>query len=638
LVRALTALLLLLLTAGHAAAQVQSAPQPLPMPAPIPAPKDVAYPGVMTLFIDATDLDRRIYRVRQTIPVSAAGPMTLLYTEWLPGAHAPRGPVHNYAGLTIKANGKAVPWTRDPINVYAFHVEVPAGARALEIEAQFLTPLDEDQGAILVTPQMLRLQWHVAALYPAGHFTRQIKVEPSVRLPAGWDYGVALDVASSANGVVTFKPVSFDTLVDSPMFAGRYFRKIDLDPGGRSRVTLNVMADTPDLLEAKPEVIAAHREMVRQFDRLFGARHFDRYDFLLSLSDQLTGSGLEHHRSSENGVDANYFKTWDTALISRDLLPHEGVHSWNGKYRRPADLWTADFATPMRDSLLWVYEGQTQYWGNVVAARAGLVEKQQALDLLAGVAATYDTRVGRAWRPLADTTNDPIIAARRDLPWRSWQRSEDYYSEGQLIWLDVDTLIRERSKGARSLDNFAKGFFGMNDGDWGEVVYHFEDVVAALNAVEPYDWAAFLRSRIDVTAKAPLDGLRRGGYRLVYADEPNAVFKANETRRKIVDLTYSIGVVAEAGGKLTAVQWDSPAFKAGLTSGSLVVAVNGMAFTGDRLKAAITAKTPIDLLIRQGDLYKTVRLDYAGGHRYPRLERIEGTPALLDDILARKPA
>lgn len=611
------------------------------MPPPIEAPRDVPYPGVMRLEVDATDLDHRIYYIRQAIPVSRSGPLVLLYARWIPGTHSPDGPLHNFAGLKITAAGKAVKWTRDAADVYAFHVDVPAGANALDIEAQYLTPVESSQGGAAITREMLRLNWYATALYPAGYFARQIQVEARLKLPEGWQFGTALEAASPAGAVTVFKTVSFETLVDSPVLAGKYFKKIDLDPGGRSRVILNVAADEPEFLEVAPKVLEIHRELVRQADKLYGARHYDHYDFLLSLSDRLATSGIEHQRSSDNGVDPKYFTTWETAFISRDLLPHEYNHSWNGKYRRPADLWVPNLNEPMRDSLLWVYEGQTQYYGQVLEARAGFLTKQQALDNLAGIAAAYDARAGRTWRNLQDTTNDPIIARRRAIPWTSWQRSEDYYYEGLLLWLDVDTMIRQRSNGRRSLDTFARAFFGINDGDWGQVTYTFEDIVRALNAVEPYDWAAFLRTRLDETStRAPLDGFQRGGYRLVYTDMPTDFAKSNEARRKTTDLSYSMGAVVDSNGKFTSVIWDGPIFRAGLTTETQIVAVNNVAFDGEKLKAAVKATKgngpPVELLVKQGDLYRTIRLDYHDGLRYPRLERINGTPALLDDILARR--
>jgi predicted metalloprotease with PDZ domain len=608
------------------------------MPPPIAAPRDIPYPGVTQLEVDATDLEHRIYHIRQTIPVARPGPMVLLYPRWIPGTHSPDGPLYNYSGLQITAGGNTLKWTRDTADVYAFHINVPEGAAAIEIRAQYLTPVESSQGGAAITREMLRLNWYATALYPAGYFARQIQVDAHLKLPAGWMYGTALDTASATDGLITFKRVSFETLADSPVIAGRHFRKIDLDPEGRSRVTLNVMADAPEFLEVSEKVLGIHRELIRQADKLYAARHFDHYDFLLSLSDRLSTAGIEHQRSSDNGVDPKYFTTWETAFLSRDLLAHEYNHSWNGKYRRPADLWVPNFNEPMRDSLLWVYEGQTQYYGQVLQARSGFLSKQQTLDSLAMTAATYDMRAGRTWRNLQDTTNDPIIARRRAIPWTSWQRSEDYYSEGQLLWLDVDTLIRQKSAGRRSLDTFARTFFGINDGDWGQVTYTFDDIVRGLNAVEPYDWATFLRARLDETStRAPLDGLERGGYRLIYTDTPTDYAKANETRRKVTDLTFSIGAVIDSSGKLTSVMWDGPVFRAGLSTEAQIIAVNNIAFDGEKLKAAIKAAKEngpaVELLVKQGDLYRTVRLNYRDGLRYPRLERIDGTPALLDVIL-----
>jgi predicted metalloprotease with PDZ domain len=418
-------------------------------------------------------------------------------------------------------------------------------------------------------------------------------------------------------------------------------KKWDLDPGGRSRVTLNAMGDEAADVNPPASVIEVHRNLVKQADKLFGARHFDHYDFLLSVSDKLATAGIEHQRSSDNGVRTGYFKQWDSAFVSKDLLAHEYVHSWNGKYRRPADLWTPSFNTPMRNSLLWVYEGQTQYWGHVLAARAGFVTKEEALDLIANNAAVYETRTGRNWRPLADTTLDPVIAARRSLPWHNWQRSEDYYSEGQLIWLEADTLIRERSQGQRSLDDFAKAFFGVNDGDWGQLTYTRADLAAALNSIEPYDWEGFFRERVDeVAPKGPLAGLERGGYRLVWSETPNTVWRESEGRSRSANLLYSIGLSVDSMGRITLVQWEGPAFEAGLTTASAITGVNGEAFSVDRLKAAVAATKGggknVDLLVRTGDSITTVRLDYAGGHRYPKLERIPGKPAYIDAILAAR--
>ena len=618
---------------------IRSEPQPVAAAPALPALRDVAYPGTLTLEVDATDLDRRIFGIRQKVPVAKAGPLTLMYAEWIPGNHAPRGPIYNYAGLKISANGKTIPWRRDPADVFAFHVDVSAGVKALDVEAQFLSPIESAQGPIMMTPEMLRLNWYIGALYPAGHFARKVSFDVSVKLPAGWDYATALETASKSGDTVKFKTASWETVIDSPLFAGKYMRKFDLDPGGRSRVTLNAMGDEPGQVNPPAEVIEVHRNLVKQADKLFGARHFDHYDFLLSVSDRLATSGIEHQRSSNNGVNSQYFSGWNSAFVSKDLLAHEYVHSWNGKYRRPADLWTPSFNVPMRAGLLWVYEGQTQYWGHVLAARSGFVTKQQALDLIANNAAVYDTRTGREWRPLVDATMDPVIAARRSLPWQNWQRSEDYYSEGQLIWMDVDTLIREKTQNKKSLDDFAKAFFGVNDGDWGQLTYTRADLVATLNKIMPHDWETFFRKRVDeVAVKAPLDGLERGGYRLVYGDAPNVQWRETEARTRAANLLYSIGLSTDSLGKLTLIQWEGPAWEAGLNTSLTITGVNGQTFTTDRLKAAVAASKdkPVELLVKSGEALKTVKLDYNGGHRYPRLERIAGKPAYIDDILAAR--
>ncbi|WP_310538981.1 peptidase M61 [Phenylobacterium sp.] len=639
--RALLAASALVLSAGAAFAQ-PAPPQPLALPPAIAAPRDTPYPGVNTLSVDATDTDRRIVRVRETIPVAQAGPMTLLFPAWIPGKHAPRGMIEKLAGLTITGNGAPLKWTRDPVNVFAFHIDVPAGVKAVDLSFQHVSPTDEDQGRVTVTPEMTHVQWFSLALYPAGHFARQIQIAPEVRLPQGWSYATALEDLAKAGDTARFKPVAFDILMDSPLYAGRYVKKLDLDPGGASRVTLNLVADAANLLEVKPAHLAAHRSMVVQADRLFGARHFDHYDFLVALSDKLGGIGVEHQRSTEIGTAPRFFLDWDKLAAVRGVVPHEYVHSWNGKYRRPADQWTADFNTPMRNSLLWVYEGQTQYWGNVLAARSGMSSKQEALDAMAAMAAAYDNRVGRGWRAMQDTVHDPIISARQPQAWNSWQRSEDYYSEGQLIWLDADTLIREQTKGKKSLDDFARAFFGVNDGAWKDpLTYDFDEVVKTLNAVHPHDWAAFLRTRLDGHGPgAPLDGVTRGGYRLAYSATPTDFTKTEEARRKITDLTYSLGLVLNKDGEFTAVQWEGPAFKAGLADGVKLIAVNGVAYDGDRLKEAITAakggKAPIELLVKDGERYRTVPIAYHDGLRYPRFERISGTPARLDDILAAR--
>jgi predicted metalloprotease with PDZ domain len=607
---------------------------------PIAAPKDSAYPGEIRLAVDATDLERRIVRVHETLSGVGAGSV-LLYPKWLPGTHAPEGPIDRLAGLRITAQGATVSWTRDPVDVYAFRLHAPSGTKSIDIDFDYLSPTSPKVGAMEISRDMLLLEWNALVLYPAGYFARQIPVEASLTLPDNWQFGTALEAASASGAKTRFKRVSLETLIDSPVYAGRYAARLDLDPGGAAPVRLDLFADRPELLAVKPEQLEAYRNLVRQTYKIFGSHHYAHYDFLYSLSDQIQQNGLEHHQSSEDGSDPEAFTEWSKTAYDRDLLAHEFTHSWNGKFRRPADLWTPNYNVPMQNSLLWVYEGQTQYWGHVLTARSGLWTHNQALDELALVAAHYDVEAGRRWRALDDTTNDEIINPRRPMSWRDWQRFEEYYSEGQLIWLDADTLIRERSQGKRSLDDFARSFFGMDDGSFTTVTYTFDDLVKALNAVEPYDWAAFLRERLRITRPAPLDGLRRGGYKLIYTDTPSDLVKENDEKHKRVNLLYSIGVeIDDKDGTVLQVLWDSAAFKAKLTESSVILAINGAAYDVDVLKDAIRAakntKLPIELIVKTGDRYRVLTLDYHDGLRYPHLEREPAAPARLDDILAAR--
>lgn len=626
--------------ASAAAAQIvppqNSKPEPTAKVDTLPAAKDVPYPGIMQLTVDASDVTRGIFKVRQHVPVPGAGDFVLLYPKWIPGGHSPRGEIRNVAGFRASAGGRDLPWVRDTLDVYAFHVTVPSGVTAIDVEFNYLSSTAANQGRTVATPDMASIQWIANSMYPAGYYVRQIPVQGSVIVPDGWKVATALRPSGQSGNRIDYPVTSYEILLDSPLIAGRNVRRIPLTDD----VAIDVVADSPEELAATPEQIAAHRRLVDQALKAFGSQHYDHYDFLLTISENLGGIGLEHHRSSEDGVRRGYFTEWDNRLRDRNLLPHEYVHSWNGKFRRGADLWTPDYRMPMQDSLLWVYEGQTQFWGYVLGARSGMLSKQDTLDALAVTAATYSSGTpGRAWRPLIDTTNDPIIAQRAPQPWRSFQRREDYYSEGQLIWIDVDRIIRQQSAGKRSIDDFAQAFFGVRDGDWGELTYDFDEVVATLNRVQPYDWRGYLQRRVyAIAAEPPLEGITEGGYRLVYTAEPTKWFKGLESGGKYIDLTYSGGLSVGNDGKVESVLWDSPAFNAGITVGSRIVAVNGRDFNADALKRAIknaagNGAAP-QLLVHDGDMFRTVSLDWHGGLRYPRLEKIGKGPGTLDALLA----
>lgn len=610
---------------------------------PIPAPQEVDYAGVIELEVDATDLEHRIFHVHERLPAQGGAALTLLYPKWLPGNHSTTGPIDQLAGLIITdaANGKRIEWRRDTENMHAFHVDIPQDARLLDVRFDFLTPAGSAAGRRVMTTEMLGLQWEKALLYPAGHYARHIRIKPTLQLPTGWQYATALEGGQREGDTVRFAAVDLETLVDSPLFAGRHYRRYELDTDPSGPVRLNVFADRASELEATPEQLHAHRRLVQEMRALFGARHYRHYDFLLAISADFGGIGLEHHQSSENGVDLGYFSDWGGTASGRDLLAHEYEHSWNGKFRRPADLWTPSYEVPMHNSLLWVYEGMTEFWGIVVGTRAGLWSQEFARDALASYAANLDAnRAGREWRNLQDTVNQPIIGYRSGQSFPSWQRGVDYYSEGALIWLEADGAIRAASQGRRSIDDFARGFFGIQDGFLGPVTYTFDDVVRGLNDVAPMDWRDFLRTRVDGHGPgAPLGGLERSGWRLVYRNEPNAYTKEVDGTATQTNLLYSLGLAVGNGDqKIAGVAWGSPAFKAGLAPGMTLLAVNGYATSAQRLKEAVTdaqtSGTPIELLVRDYDRFRTVRIDYRGGLRYPHLERLEGRIDSLSMLLA----
>lgn len=608
----------------------------------LPAPVDQPYAGTLTLALDLTDAPKKVFRVAETIPVTP-GPLTLYYPKWIPGEHAPSGPIQNVTGLVIKANSKQLAWRRDLREMYAIHLDVPAGVKQLDLAFQFLSPGDGGAfgASASSTPKLVDMEFNQVAFYPAGHYTRQITIAPSVTLPAGWKFGSALEVASQSGATTTFKPVTFNNLVDSPLIAGAHFNRVDLDPGAKVPVHLNVVGDGADDVKLSDKQLAGQRAVVQQTLKLFGAHHYGRYDFLLTLSDHTGHFGLEHHQSSDDRLPANFFTDDTMHTLAASLMPHEYVHSWNGKFRRPADLWTPTFMEPMQDDLLWVYEGLTDYWCGVITARSGLWSGAQYRDSLASIAAAMAHRTGRGWRSLQDTADAAPLTYFGGGGWINWRRGTDFYPEGQLLWLDVDTQIRELSHNKHSLDDFARAFYGMDPGSYVTKTYTFDDVVATLNQVQPYDWASFLRQRLDYTGtELPEHGIERGGWKLVYTDQPNDMDKAMEKVRHGVNLAYSLGLSAGSNGQIYDVQWDGPAFKAGLVPGLTIVAVNGKDYSPDALKDAVTAAkgagAPVELLVKNVDTFSTYRVDYHDGLKYPHLVRARGKDLLGDIATARK--
>lgn len=613
-----------------------SLPRPLP---PIPAPVDTDYPGTIGIQVDLTDLAHKVIRTTQTVPVQP-GPLVLLYPSYIPGNHASTGPIQLISGLTVTANGQRIEWLRDTVDPHAFHLDIPQGVTQIEVRFEWLTQPDNATWRVVMTDNMVNLQWEKALLYPAGYYHSRIQFDPSIVLPENWSQASALPVEARRGNIVDFAPINLEHLADSPIFAGRHHRRIDIDPGGRSPVHLNVVGETATSLNASPEWIAKYEALVDQTDMLFGARHFDHYEFLFGLTNDLGGIGLEHHRSSENTGSPDYFTESNPHFGTRGLLPHEYVHSWNGKYRRPSDEYVPNFNIPTQNSLMWVYEGQTEYWGDVLTIRSGLGTVEEGIINFAEVAAFYDNQPGRQWRALQDTNNHNLLGYRLSNPWSSWMRGTgDYYREAALIWLDADTLIRELSGDTRSLDDFARSFFGTDDGVWEAHPYTFDDVVQHLNAVQPYNWRGFLRERLDAVgpdAHAPLDGLVRSGWQLTYVEQLSPLEQRMQSGWAN-DFQYSLGFNL-AGNRIVGIRWGSPAFEADIGAGWELVAVNDRTASAQALRNAITrARTspqPIKLVIKKDGRFRTVEFDYRDGLRYPRLVRIDGTRDRLSEILA----
>ncbi len=594
----------------------------------------------ITLHVDLTDAPRHLLHAHMEIPVSA-GPLTLEYPQWIPGDHRPTGPIDNLAGVVVRANGQILPWRRDDVDMYGIRLEVPSGVNRLEVSFDFLatpgdTGSDEDEGTSV---NMTVLEWNSVVLYPAHIPVAQIPITASLTVPAGWKLGTALSVTGQQGQETSFAPVSVEQLVDSPVITGKYFREIPIAPEITPKHYLDVAGDAADDVDLKPEYLAALNQLVRETGPLFASRHYETYHFLLSLSDLIREEGLEHHQSSDNGIEEKGVSDAKLAVLNAELLPHEFTHSWNGKYRRPIGLATPDYATPQKGDLLWVYEGMTQYWGDVLAARSAFWTPESYREALAFSAARLDMKPGRTWRNLEDTAIAGQILRGGHSSWANWRRGQDYYAEGELVWLDADTTIRQLTHDKKSLNDFCLKFLAVGGNTPPKVVpYDFEEIVAGLNSVAPYDWRTFLTERLNShAAHAPLAGIEHGGYKLAYATEPTDYEKAFLSKTKQTDAWFSAGLMVKTDGSIADVRMGSPAFQAGLGPMTKLIAVNGHGYTEDVLKQAIRAAKgttdPIELIVSNDNEFRTVRLDCHDGEKYPRLERVQGAPDLLDEIL-----
>jgi predicted metalloprotease with PDZ domain len=590
---------------------------------------------------DLSDTPRKIYHAEIDLPVTP-GPVTLTTPRWIPGNHRPTGPVSDITGVVFTIDGKPIAWRRDDVDLYEFHVTIPSRVSTLHAHLDCIV-------TARVTNKMAVLEWEKLLLYPSHVPVRDIPVQPSVKVPEGWGVGTALQPEGAASWPVPaagsttkFAVTNVEQLEDSPVIAGQYFHEFALAPTISPKHYIDVASDQPEDSNLRPSTLAEINNLVREADAEYASHHYNVYHFLLTLSDVAGGEGLEHGQSSDNGVGEKGFADDAHQLAEADLLSHEFTHSWNGKYRRPVGLYQPDFATPQQGALLWVYEGMTQYLGNVLAARSGLKSQAQYRDLLAMSAANLDSKVGREWRSTGDTAIAASILRGGNPAWSNWRRGQDYYQEGELLWLDTDTLIRKLTDNKKSLDDFEKIFLAKG-GNTGPLIvtYNFDELVADLNQVVKYDWAAFLHDRVDkVNPRADVEGIERGGYKLVYKDEPSKSEKmmaaAGGRRGAGVDCWYSIGLRVSADGTISDVRWNGPADKARLGPGQKVIAINGQVFSPEVLRDAIRGakgnSEPIKLIVQLDTYVSNAEIDYHDGERFPVLERVEGTPAYLDDI------
>lgn len=622
-----------MLMAGGDPALSQPSPGPeyRSLARPIPAPLDRPFKGVIDLQVDATDTNHRVFSIRQRIPVAGGKPVTLLYPRWESASHGPSLTVTDLAGLTVVAGGRPVRWRRDPYEPHAFHIDVPRGVRTLDVRFQMVA------GGDLLTPDLVSVPWQRLILYPAGRYTRNIAVSASLLMPKGLRAFTSLDVQRSEGSAIQFGQTNLETLLDAPVLAGRYTASLPLtNPGA---VSLDLVAQRPEDLDVPSARLAELRKLIAQMRAVFGPTPFERYEILARLSDDGSSGGSEHRASSENGLASSHFRDWPGQLLFRDLIAHEIVHAWNGFYRTPTDLWAPTPNVPVAGTLLWMYEGQTEFWGRVLATRAGQFSPAELRDRLAIEAAEIAMRPGRAWRPLADDVNYPAFMLRQPVPWRDWQRRRDYYSEGVMLWLAVDAELAERSGGRHGIDDFARRFFAGATAKATTRTYTFDDICRTLDEVAPANWAGFLRNWID--AHDELDttsGLTRHGWQLVFTDTPTAAFRASEDEAGIVDLTYSIGLAARADGLIRSVSWDGPAFRAGLRPGLRIKAVNAATYSPEKILQAVrdSIHRPIVLRVEQDDGRFDTTIKYQGPLRYPMLARVDGRADTLTSLLAAR--
>jgi predicted metalloprotease with PDZ domain len=591
--------------------------------------------------VDATHAPRKILHASLKIP-AAPGDLTLYYPKWIPGEHAPDGPVVDLAGLFFKANGQPLKWRRDLLDGFTIHVDVPAGVNQIDAELDFLSPATLESGfsaGSSATDKLAVISWNQVLLYPKGWKSDDINYTASLKLPEGWKFGTPLPIASQSGNEIHFATASLTTLVDSPVITGEFLKIVPLaqDP----LTEMDIAADSAAALEAPAEVWDHYKSLVEQAQKLFGAHHYRDYHFLYTLSDHVAHFGLEHHESDDSRVGERDLVDETGRKLSASLLPHEYVHSWNGKYRRPYDLATPDYQQPMQDDLLWVYEGLTNYLGFVLSARSGLLTTEQDRDDLAITAAELDHLPGREWRNLQDTADAAPQLYFAPQSWYSWRRGTDFYSEDTLNWLWADVIIRQQSKGKKSIDDFCHLFHGAPSTGPALRTYTFDDVVNALNEVVPYDWRSFWTDRLtNHGPRAPLGGIDGGGWKLIYNDTPSEMMSAAGGMFHFVPAGLALGLSVREDGGITDTIETEVAAKAGIGPGMKVVAVNGRRFSPDILRDAIKAakgsSTTIDLLVENTDYYKTYKLDYHEGEMYPHLVRDESKPDLLTEILTSK--